>query len=168
MTYKKLFMFDSFQNLVFFFTFGRLHFFRKLQSLTNRCSDTLLMILNESLNMSQRYNDYVTSFITGTIFVTDMCHQFCVTILIYIFTLFWWLTNYVMLRHRIWLIPKKENFFLLLDPLPEAAILAVRSLIYFHVAKVDFFLSPIQTIYSLIHLNSIDPTESIFLEIGLS
>ena len=94
MTYKKLFMFDSFQNLVFFFTFGRLHFFRKLQSLTNRCSDTLLMILNESLNMSHHYYDYVTSFITGTIFVTDMnyrydftmiyrCHQFCVTILLH-------------------------------------------------------------------------------------
>ena len=81
MTYKKLFMFDSFQNLVFFFTFGRLHFFRKLQSLTNRCSDTLLMILNESLNMSHRYYDYVTSFITGTIFVTDMNYRYDFTMI---------------------------------------------------------------------------------------
>ena len=82
MTNKKLFMFDSFQNLVFFFTFNRFHFFRKLQSLTNRRSYTLLMILNESLNMSHHYYHFITRFTTGLGRVTILapCHQLIINV----------------------------------------------------------------------------------------
>ena len=87
-----------------------------------------------------------------------LCHQ-----IDYFFTQY---SGDLRISHKGWLIPKKENFFLLLDPLPEAAILVVRSLIYFRVAKVDFFLLPVRTIYSSVHSNSTDPTESIFLDLG--